>query len=86
MPQLSRFYGIIIYLYFKDHNPPHFHAWYGEYKCEISISDLSIIGGSLPARALSLVKEWASLHKQELTDNWNLAKEGQQFNSIEPLP
>ncbi|HEX8315299.1 MAG TPA: DUF4160 domain-containing protein [Flavisolibacter sp.] len=86
MPQLSRFYGIIIYLYFKDHNPPHFHAWYGEHKCEISIFDLTLLEGSLPSRAQSLVIEWATLHKKELLDNWNLAKEGQPFNSIEPLP
>ena len=52
MPQLSRFYGIIIYLYFKDHHPPHFHAWYGESKCEIAINDLTILGGSLPRRAM----------------------------------
>lgn len=86
MPQLSRFYGIIILLYFKDHNPPHFHAWYVEHKCEISINDLSILVGSLPGRAESLVIEWAKLHQQELLDNWNLAKEGKPFSTIEPLP
>ncbi|MDQ6609614.1 MAG: DUF4160 domain-containing protein [Bacteroidota bacterium] len=86
MPQLSRFYGIIIYLYFKDHHPPHFHAWYSENKCEISIPDLKIIAGSLPRRAQALVLEWAALHKEELLDNWALAKEGKPFNTIEPLP
>ena len=87
MPQISRFYGIIIYLYFTDHNPPHFfHAWYGEYKCEINILDLSILKGSLPNRALALVLEWAALCRKELLDNWNLAKRGIPFPSIEPLP
>ena len=86
MPQLSRFYGIIIYLYFKDHNPPHFHAWYSEHKCEISITDLNIIGGSLPSRALSLVTELAGLHQEELIGPMESRKEGQPFTSIEPLP
>lgn len=85
MPQLSRFYGIIIYLYFKDHNPPHFHAWYSEHKCEISIVDLTILKGSLPGRAFALVLEWAALHRKELLDSWNLAKEGKTFSAIEPL-
>lgn len=66
MPQLSRFYGISIYLYFKDYNPPHFHAWYGEYKCEISIVDFTVLGGNLPIRAFALVPEWAALHREEL--------------------
>ncbi len=86
MPQLSRFYGIVLYMYFLDHNPPHFHAWYGEYKCEISILDLSILEGSLPNRAFVLVLEWAAIHREELLQNWNLAKEGKPFNTIEPLP
>lgn len=86
MPQISRFYGIIIYLYFIDHNPPHFHAWYGSHKCKINILDLSIVAGSLPNRAFALVLEWAALHRKELLENWNLAKEAMPFNSIEPLP
>ena len=69
MPQLCRFYGIIIYLYFKDHNPPHFHAWYGEHKCEIGINDFEILAGNLPRRALALVLEWASMHRNELKEN-----------------
>ncbi len=85
MPQISRFYGIIIYLYFQDHNP-HFHAWYGEYKCQINILDLSILAGRLPNRDFALVLEWATMHRQELLDNWNLGKKRIPFNSIEPLP
>lgn len=86
MPQLSRFYGIVLYMYFKDHNPPHFHAWYGEHKCEINILDLTILEGSLPNRAFALVLEWAAIHRKELVDNWNLAKERKPFHTIEPLP
>ncbi len=86
MPQISRFYGIVLYMYFKDHNPPHFHAWYGEHKCEINILDLTILEGSLPNRAFALVLEWAALHRKELIDNWNLAKEAKPFYTIEPLP
>ncbi len=86
MPQVSRFYGLIILFYFNDHNPPHFHVWYGEHKCEIGISDLSILDGSLPNRAYALVLEWAAVHRAELMENWNLARENKQLKPIEPLP
>ena len=59
MPSISNFYGIIIWIYWKDHNPPHFHAQYGEYEILIKIEDLSVYAGSLPSRAFGLVMEWA---------------------------
>src|SRR5256712_4909429 len=62
MPEVSRFYGIVIKIFYDDHNPPHFHAEYGEHEVLVSISTLAILSGSLPARALGLVTEWASLH------------------------
>ncbi len=83
MPEISRFYGIIIKMYFRksEHNPPHFHALYGEYIAEIDIHTLDVIVGDLPVRALNLVKEWANLHKNELLAIW----ENQVFNKIAPL-
>jgi len=66
MPEISRFYGIIIAIFYDEHNPPHFHARYGEYKAAIKIENFSILKGKLPPKALGLVMEWASLHKDEL--------------------
>ena len=85
MPALSRFYGIIIKMYYiqKEHNPPHIHVIYGEETFSISINDGSILAGELnpSSRTLSMVKEWMSLHKDELLKMW----ETQEFHEIEPL-
>jgi hypothetical protein len=72
MPELSRFLGIVIAMYFNDHNPSHFHVLYNEYDAEIEINNLSVLQGKLPARILGLAIEWAELHKSELTEDWNL--------------
>ena len=64
MPRISSFFGIVIYMYFKDHNPPHFHAVYGDFSAEISIKDFALIEGKLPPRAMSLVIEWAAQHQK----------------------
>ena len=85
MPQVSRFFGIIISMFYDEHNPPHFHATYGEYKAEIEINNLSILVGRLPSRALGLVIEWASLHQEELLDNWKRIENGQAIQKISPL-
>ena len=85
MPEISRFYGIVIKIYFKDHNPPHFHAEYQEYKAEYNISTLEVLVGGLPKRANALVLEWAAEHRQELLENWNLASIPKKLNKIEPL-
>ena len=66
MPEICRFYGIVITMYWNDHNPPHFHAIYGEFKATIDIRSLSISEGSLPRRASQLVLDWPELHQQEL--------------------
>ncbi|MBI4647287.1 MAG: DUF4160 domain-containing protein [Bacteroidia bacterium] len=84
MPEISRFYGIIIIMNFKDHAPPHFHAWYNEYKITITIRD-GIVKGEMPQRALKLVFEWLERHKEELLKNWELAQKGEQLGKIEPL-
>jgi hypothetical protein len=84
MPEISRFYGIIIYMYMNEHNPPHFHVWYDNYKAIITIKE-GIITGSLPRRALNLVYEWLDLHKDELMSNWEKLKEQQSPDKIQPL-
>ncbi|PRY45499.1 uncharacterized protein DUF4160 [Spirosoma oryzae] len=85
MPQISRFFGIIIAMYYDDHNPPHFHAKYGNEECLIAIRDLTLLEGRLPSRALGMVIEWAATHQTELAANWELAKNLQPLHSIEPL-
>lgn len=83
MPVLSRFYGIIIRMYFlqKEHNPPHIHAIYGDDVAAITISDGRVIEGALPDKALEMVKEWVSLNKEELLTMW----ETQEFRQLSPL-
>jgi hypothetical protein len=85
MPEISRFLGIIITMYFNEHNPPHFHARYGEYKAEIAIETLSVIAGRLPPRVLGLVMEWAALHRSELMEDWELARRQADLKKIAPL-
>ncbi len=85
MPVISTFYGILIYMYWNDHAPPHFHAKYGQFQVLINIKDFSLLEGKLPPRALALVIEWAAIHQEELMKNWNLGIEGKSFNKIEPL-
>ena len=85
MPQISAFFGIVINMFYDEHNPPHFHAQYGEYKCCIDIRTLTVMQGGLPPSALGLVIEWAVLHSRELTDNWNLLEQYKPLNKIKPL-
>ena len=85
MPELSRFLGIVIAMYFNDHNPPHFHVLYNEYDAEIEIKKLSILEGNLPARVLGIAMEWAEIHKDELINNWDLIQTTGKFNKIQPL-
>ena len=86
MPEISRFYGIVIKMYFDDHNPPHFHAQYSGNEVLININTLAVISGRLPARALGLVAEWASLHEAELLALWQRAKGLEPLHKIDPLP
>ena len=85
MPEICRFYGIVIKIYFDDHNPPHFHAEYGSDEALVDIGSLALIAGRLPPRALGLVTEWASLHPQELRACWQRAKNLEPPGKIEPL-
>ena len=85
MPTISVFYGILIQMYWQDHGPPHFHALYGEFEAVINIHTLEVLRGSLPRRALSLVKEWATLHQKELMEDWRLCETRQRPFKIPPL-
>ena len=85
MPEISRFYGIIIRMYFQDHNPPHFHAEYQGMKAEYDIRTLDLLAGNLPNRAHVLVLEWASKHREKLIENWNKSQIPTQLEKIEPL-
>ncbi len=81
MPEITRFYGIIIKLFFADHPPPHFHAIYGEYNALFNLENLEIIEGDLPNRAIKMVIEWASMYQKELLEMWNT----QDFRKLPPL-
>jgi len=84
MPEISRFLGISIYMYYRDHGPPHFHAVYAEFEITVEI-ERGVISGRFPRRALSLVLEWCLLHKAELLSDWRLAAGNLPLNSIAPL-
>jgi hypothetical protein len=85
MPTISQFFGISIRMYYEDHAPPHFHAYYGEYSAVIDIDTLNAREGKLPRRVRALVLEWAAEHRSELLENWRLAEEHEPLQSIEPL-
>lgn len=85
VPKVSEFFGISIYVYAGDHEPPHFHARYAEFMASIAIADLSVLRGSLPRRAMRLLREWALLHRPELLDAWLEAQHHQRVGKIAPL-
>lgn len=87
MPTISMFYGIIIRMYCgkREHNPPHFHAYYQEFKALVNISTCEIMEGNLPSKQSKLVMAWAELHKDELQADWNLAINGETPFNIDPL-
>ena len=83
MPVISRFYGIIIKMYFSqsEHNPPHIHAIYGEYMSAINIETFEVLEGDIPKKGLSIIREWMKQHQEELMEIWNT----QNFKKIEPI-
>lgn len=85
MPEISRFLGIVIRMYFLDHNPPHVHALYGGVVARIRVTPVGLLSGSLPPRVLALVVEWASLHQAELHENWRRVHDGEAPVRIPPL-
>ena len=86
MPEISRFYGIVIRMFYNEHAPPHFHAVYAGVEVVIDIRTLAVIRGKLPARAMGLVIEWATLHQDELMQDWNRARQEDALMPIDPLP
>ena len=85
MPELARFFGIVVRMYFNDHEPAHFHALYGEMEVLLEIETLQVLRGSLPRRALAMVIEWAVLHRNELRKDWERARAGVPMDAIDPL-
>lgn len=86
MPEISRFYGIVVKMYYADHEPGHFHAEYAEHQVRIAIDSLAVLSGTLPPRAMGLVIEWATIHQPELHALWLRAREMEPLGRIEPLP
>jgi hypothetical protein len=84
MPEIARFLGIVIGMFFSEHGVPHFHAVYGEFKITVEIGS-GQVRGDFPPRAQRLVLEWAALHKPELLENWNLARQRKPLNPVAPL-
>ena len=85
MPQISYFLGVIIRMFYRDHNPPHFHAVYGEFEGIIDIEKNEMVAGYLPRSVLGLVTEWTALHQPELMDNWERARQQESLKDIAPL-
>ncbi len=85
MPEISRYFGIVIAIYWQEHGVPHSHAKYGEHRASFSIADVRLFEGGLPPRAAGLVLEWALLHQDELMADWELAMRKKPLNSIPPL-
>ena len=85
MPLISLFLGIRITMFYDNHNPPHFHAEYAGYKALVDIIDCCVIKGSLPNKQLRFVLAWTELHKDELMQNWELARDGGELSAIAPL-
>jgi hypothetical protein len=84
MPEIARFFGIVIYMNWREHPPVHFHAVYAEYEALVTL-DGAVYAGSLPSRALSMVREWLALHRAELETDWQLAQQKKPLNPIKPL-
>lgn len=84
MPEISRFLGVVIRMYYRDHAPAHFHATYGEYEITVEI-ETGVTEGRFPRRALSAVLEWTVDHQRELWDNWERARREEPLKKIDPL-
>jgi hypothetical protein len=85
MPEISRFFGMVIAMYYNDHAPPHFHVRYAGQKAIVGIDGLELLEGKLTPRARALVLEWAAAHQEELRIDWDLAREQAPLNRIDPL-
>jgi uncharacterized protein DUF4160 len=86
VPRISAFHGIVIAMYFEEHDPPHFHARYAEFDASIGLDGLEVLQGSLPSNKLASVRRWAHLHRDELHENWERARRDRPLIKIDPLP
>lgn len=86
VPEISRFYGIVITMYWPDHPPPHFHARYASERAKIAIGTGALLAGALPPRALGLVRQWEAMHRDDLQANWERARANERLVRIDPLP
>ena len=85
MPEISRFYGMVVTMFYNDHPPPHFHVRYGSARALIAIQTGALLEGELPARALGLVVEWALRNRAQLLANWEAARKGEPLSPVAPL-
>ena len=85
MPEVSRFFGLVILMFYDDHQPPHFHVRYAGHRVQIAIDPLALLAGRLPPRGLAMAMEWAAQHQQELRENWELARQHAPLRVIPPL-
>jgi len=85
VPEISRFLGIVVAMFYREHAPPHFHARYRDLEIRVNIKTGEVMSGRFPSRAQRLVLEWLELHRDELLDDWRLAQERKPLNRIEPL-
>jgi len=85
MPRISEFFGITIAMFYRDHAPPHFHAFYGQYEALVGVDPIRLVRGRLPRRVQSLVFEWAAMYQTELRSNWELARAHQPLQGTPPL-
>jgi hypothetical protein len=85
VPEIARFFGMVIQMYWDEHNPPHFHVIYEGKKSSIDIINLKLIEGSLSRRALNLVLDWAEIHQNELLEDWKICEQKQMPKKINPL-
>ncbi len=84
MPEISRFLGIVVAMFYRDHAPPHFHAYYGDYEITVQITS-GAVAGEFPRRALAHLQEWRQLHLDELQQDWDLALLRKPLQKIDPL-
>ncbi len=85
MPTISTFRGIKVFINWREHQPPHFHATYGGDEVIVSITEIEVIDGSIPSKQLKMLLGWAALHQEELSENWVLAENRQELFPINPL-
>lgn len=85
MPEISRFFGIVISMHYRDHAPPHIHARYGKHRATIAISDGRLLAGALPPRVVGLVTEWCAMRRKELEQDWDLARRNERLMKVAPL-